>query len=88
MASLCCVLAVEFLWDNVIESLQQLKNDDDDDDNADNATASRGCILAHCMGLGKTLSVCRLTATIANNHNYNTHLTTLWDYPGEPVPET
>jgi len=43
-------LAVEFMWDNVIESLQQLKEDD--------GSASRGCILAHCMGLGKTLSVC------------------------------
>jgi len=37
------------MWDNVIESVQQLKDDD--------GTATRGCILAHCMGLGKTLSV-------------------------------
>ena len=42
--------AVEFMWDSVVESLQQLKDDD--------ASATRGCILAHCMGLGKTLSVC------------------------------
>jgi len=41
--------AVEFMWDNVIESLERLKDSDD--------SAARGCILAHCMGLGKTLSV-------------------------------
>jgi len=38
------------MWDNVIESMQQFKEDD--------TSATRGCILAHCMGLGKTLSVC------------------------------
>jgi len=49
MALLWC-LAVEFMWDNVVESLEQLTDDDN--------TVPRGCILAHCMGLGKTLSVC------------------------------
>ena len=36
-------IAVQFMWDNVIESVEKPVNS--------------GCILAHCMGLGKTLSV-------------------------------
>ena len=43
----CVLAAVEFMWDNVIESMDKLRADD----------AGQGCILAHCMGLGKTLSV-------------------------------
>ena len=45
----CVCAAVEFMWDNVIESLQQFNEDEE--------AAPRGCILAHCMGLGKTLAV-------------------------------
>ena len=40
--------AVEFLWNCTVESLKMLKED---------KTEGAGCILAHCMGLGKTLSV-------------------------------
>ena len=40
--------AVEFVWDNVIESMDKLKDEED---------PGSGCIVAHCMGLGKTLSV-------------------------------
>jgi len=47
------------MWDNVIESLQQLKDDD--------VSAPRGCILAHCMGLGKTLSVCVHSSQLNSN---------------------
>ena len=40
------VVAVKFIWNCCVESLQQLKKE-----------PGSGCILAHCMGLGKTLSV-------------------------------
>lgn len=38
---------VEFMWDSVIEAVDKAKNRE----------PGSGCILAHCMGLGKTLSV-------------------------------
>lgn len=42
-----CVAAVQFMWDCLFESLERSKKPE----------KSAGCILAHCMGLGKTLSV-------------------------------
>jgi len=42
----CLVAAVKFMWNCCAESLERLKSDE-----------GSGCILAHCMGLGKTLSV-------------------------------
>ena len=40
------VEGVQFMWDCVAETTERLQND-----------PGSGCILAHCMGLGKTLSV-------------------------------
>ena len=42
--------AVEFMWDTVIESVDRLSMEGE-------AGQGSGCILAHCMGLGKSLSV-------------------------------
>jgi transcriptional regulator ATRX len=39
---------IRFLWNNVFESIDALKNKKHN---------GNGCILAHCMGLGKTLQV-------------------------------
>lgn len=45
--------AVQFMWNCCIENLEQLKK-----------TKGSGCILAHCMGLGKTLSVISFIYTL------------------------
>jgi len=37
---------VQFIWDSVCESVKKA-----------NSSPGSGCILAHCMGLGKTLQV-------------------------------
>ena len=53
---LCAVLyfpAVQFMWDCLFESLERSKKPE----------MSAGCILAHCMGLGKTLSVSYILST-------------------------
>lgn len=38
---------IKFMWDSCFESLKQIEKN-----------RGSGCILAHCMGLGKTLQVC------------------------------
>ncbi|XP_021926690.1 transcriptional regulator ATRX-like isoform X1 [Zootermopsis nevadensis] len=54
------VKGVKFMWDACFESLKE----------ADKATGS-GCILAHCMGLGKTLQVVALVHTLLKHENTN-----------------
>jgi len=41
-----CHTAIKFMWSCCYESLVRMKTE-----------PGSGCILAHCMGLGKTLSV-------------------------------
>ena len=51
--NVCPFSAVQFMWDCMFESLERSKEEE----------KSAGCILAHCMGLGKTLSVSYLFPT-------------------------
>ncbi|XP_069359921.1 transcriptional regulator ATRX homolog isoform X2 [Maniola hyperantus] len=44
---------IKFMWDACFESVKRIKKD-----------KGSGCILAHCMGLGKTLQVVSLTHTL------------------------
>ncbi|KAL8573406.1 hypothetical protein ACOMHN_032421 [Nucella lapillus] len=48
------VEAVQFIWDCMFESVERAKKQE----------VSAGCILAHCMGLGKTLSVVAFVHTM------------------------
>ena len=48
---------VQFLWNNVFESIDAIKN---------KKRNGNGCILAHCMGLGKTLQVISFIHTVLN----------------------
>jgi SNF2 family DNA or RNA helicase len=48
---------IRFLWNNVFESIDAIQN---------KKHAGNGCILAHCMGLGKTLQVISFLHTILN----------------------
>jgi transcriptional regulator ATRX len=51
---------IKFLWNNVFESIDAIEN---------KKANSNGCILAHCMGLGKTLQVICFIHTV---FKYNT----------------
>jgi hypothetical protein len=51
--------AIRFMWRNVVGTLQQLAARDGSD--------ARGCIIAHSMGLGKTLSVIAFTSTLLSS---------------------
>ncbi len=48
---------IRFLWNNVFESIDAIQN---------KKQQGNGCILAHCMGLGKTLQVISFIHTIFN----------------------
>ena len=51
------VNGVKFMWDACFESLEQIKS----------GKIPGGAILAHCMGLGKTLQTISLTQTVLQN---------------------
>ncbi|XP_011860060.1 PREDICTED: transcriptional regulator ATRX [Vollenhovia emeryi] len=51
---------IKFMWDACFESLERVKS-----------TSGSGCIIAHCMGLGKTLQVIALTYTLLTHPSTN-----------------
>ncbi|XP_044744842.1 transcriptional regulator ATRX homolog [Coccinella septempunctata] len=51
---------IQFMWDACFESLARIKK-----------SQGSGCILAHCMGLGKTLQVIALTNTLLEEEKTN-----------------
>jgi transcriptional regulator ATRX len=48
---------VRFLWNNVFESIEAIQK---------KKHTGNGCILAHCMGLGKTLQIISFIHTVFN----------------------
>jgi hypothetical protein len=53
------VKGVKFMWDVCFESLKEIEK-----------TKGSGCVLAHCMGLGKTFQVRKFAALPSNNLVY------------------
>ncbi|KAJ8955909.1 hypothetical protein NQ318_005457 [Aromia moschata] len=49
---------IQFMWDSCYESVERIKGH-----------GGSGCILAHCMGLGKTFQVLALIHTLFTYHN-------------------
>ncbi|BFZ14845.1 hypothetical protein BsWGS_17884 [Bradybaena similaris] len=60
------VEGVQFMWDCMYESVKRAKKE-----------PGAGCILAHCMGLGKTLSVVSFVHTILSHEAVLNHRTCL-----------
>ncbi|XP_034948459.1 LOW QUALITY PROTEIN: transcriptional regulator ATRX homolog [Chelonus insularis] len=56
---------IKFMWDACFESLERIKN-----------TSGSGCILAHCMGLGKSFQVVTLAHTLLT-HSEKTGVNTI-----------
>ncbi|KAB7507550.1 Transcriptional regulator ATRX-like protein [Armadillidium nasatum] len=52
---------IKFMWDTTIESLEMIQKGE----------RGGGCILAHCMGLGKTLQVIAFIHTLLTNKHIN-----------------
>ncbi|GBN38069.1 Transcriptional regulator ATRX, partial [Araneus ventricosus] len=59
------VNGIKFMWECTIESLKQLETEN-----------GSGCILAHCMGLGKTLQVITFLHTCLTNKHVNKYIKT------------
>ncbi|CAB3365277.1 Hypothetical predicted protein [Cloeon dipterum] len=73
------IKGIKFMWNSVFESI-----------NRANSSDGSGCILAHCMGLGKTLQVVALVHTVLTNEQLNintclivTPLTTVENWKNE-----
>ena len=57
---------IKFMWNCVFESLEKVKEGD----------PGSGCLLAHCMGLGKTLQVTALIHAVLTNPELNKEIKT------------
>jgi len=58
------IKGIKFMWDATLESVDQLKKGE----------KGGGCILAHCMGLGKTLQIITYVHTLLVNKKINRHI--------------